>query len=430
MTFETDSKRNWLMFKRCPKAKKSVLSSTGLACALLNVGAWLALADDTNGSSVHEQSANATTAAPSTPAMAGPLTPNPSPTRYDTGPFGNVFATGALTGFALWQNNPTLGDRGARVDLTNAQVFVQKADGILQFFVQGGLYALPAIGTPYINSIKTTNDLWGPIPQVFIKLAPNDNWSVMVGKLPSLVGLEYTFSFQNLNIERGLLWNQTSSVSRGVQLNHSVGPISLALSWNDGFYSDQLSWLSGSATWKIDSAHSLAAIWAGNVRTTTVSTTATPLFQNNSRIYNVIYTNNYGPWTLSPYLQYTYIPRRPSIGVLHDAATYGAALLMNYAFDSSSKVGGLSLAGFSLPFRIEYIASTGNVANGAPNLMYGPGSTAWSIAITPTYQYKRFFARAEFSYVGASNTTAGFAFGPTGANTRQARLLLESGFLF
>jgi Putative beta-barrel porin-2, OmpL-like. bbp2 len=184
------------MFKQCPKTKKSVLSCAGLACASLNVGAWLALADDTNGSSAHEQSANATTAAPLTPAMAGPLTPNPSPTRYDTGPFGNVFATGALTGFALWQNNPTLGDRGAQVDLTNAQVFVQKADGILQFFVQGGLYALPAIGTPYINSIKTTNDLWGPIPQVFIKLAPNDNWSVMAGKLPSIVGLEYTFSFQ------------------------------------------------------------------------------------------------------------------------------------------------------------------------------------------------------------------------------------------
>jgi hypothetical protein len=418
------------MFKRCPIAKKSVLSCAGLACALLNAGAPMALADDTAGSSAHEQSASATVAALSTPAMAGPLTPNPSPTRFDTGPFGNVFATGALTGFALWQNNPTLGDRGAQVDLTNAQVFVQKPDGVLQFFVQGGVYSLPAIGTPYVNSIKTTNDLWGPIPEAFIKLAPNDNWSIVAGKLPSLVGLEYTFSFQNLNIERGLLWNQTSSVSRGVQLNHSVGPISLALSWNDGFYSDQLSWLSGSATWKVDSANSFAVIWAGNTRTTTVSTTATPLFQNNSRIYNVIYTNNYGPWTFSPYLQYTYVPRALSIGVLHDAATYGAALLVNYAFDSALKVGALSLAGFSLPLRIEYIASTGNVADGAANLMYGAGSTAWSIAVTPTYQYKRFFARAEFSYVGASNTTPGFAFGPMGTNTRQARFLLESGFLF
>jgi Putative beta-barrel porin-2, OmpL-like. bbp2 len=416
------------MFKRCSKAKKTVLWRAGLACALLNAG--MALADDTNGSSAKEQSASATTTVASMPPMAGPLTPNPSPTRFDTGPFGDVFASGALAGFSLWQSNPTLGDRGAQVDLTNAQFFVQKADGILQFFIQGGLYALPAIGTPYVNSIKTTNDLWGPIPQAFIKLAPNDNWSVMVGKLPSLVGLEYTFSFQNANIERGLLWNQTSSVSRGVQLNHSIGPVSFALSWNDGFYSDQLSWLSGSATWKLDSANSFAVIGAGNMRTTNVSTTATPLFQNNSSIYNIIYTSKYGPWTFSPYLQYTYVPRALSIGVLHDAATYGAALLMNYAFDSASKVGGLSLAGFSLPFRLEYIASTGNVADGAPNLMYGPGSTAWSIAVTPTYQYERFFTRGEFSYVSANNTMAGFAFGPAGSNTRQARFLLESGFLF
>lgn len=100
---------------------------------------------------------------------------------------------------------------------------------------------------------------------------------------------------------------------------------------------------------------------------------------------------------------------------------------MNYTFDSAFRVGGLSLAGFSLPFRAEFIAST---SDGAPNLLYGPGSSAWSLTITPTYQYERFFTRAEFSYVVASHTTAGFAFGPSGSNSTQTRFLIESGFLF
>jgi hypothetical protein len=38
--------------------------------------------------------------------------------------------------------------------------------------------------------------------------------------------------------------------------------------------------------------------------------------------------------------------------------------------------------------------------------------------------------RAEFSYVGAIHTIPGLAFGPTGSYTTQARLLLETGFLF
>lgn len=233
-----------------------------------------------------------------------------------------------------------------------------------------------------------------------------------------------------MNIERGLLWNPTSSVSRGVQVNHTVGPISLAFSWNDGFYSGQLSWLSGSATWNIDSANAFTFSGAANLRTTIVSTPATPIFQNNSQIYDLIFAHTFGPWTVIPYAQVTYMPRQPSIGVLHEATTYGAALLVDYSFDSTLKLGDISLAGFSLPVRVEYIASSGSAAKYAPSLLYGPGSVAWSVTVTPTYQYQTFFARAEFSFVGASHTTAGFAFGPDGFNTTQARWMFETGFLF
>ena len=154
-------------------------------------------------------------------------------------------------------------------------------------------------------------------------------------------------------------------------------------------------------------------------------TTATPLFQNNERIFNLIYTYNSAPWTITPYFQHTYVPTQPSIGALTAASTFGGAILANYSFGEETP-----LSGVSLPLRFEYIASTGRLANGAPNLLYGPGSNAWSITFTPTYQYKIFFARAEISHVGTSSTTPGLVFGPNGTNTTQTRGMLEVGVLF
>lgn len=364
------------------------------------------------------------------PEVAGPLRPTTNPTKFDVGPLGDVFVTGVATGFGQLQTNSTPGDRAAFADLTNAQLFVQKPDGVLQFFVQSGAYSIPSLGTPYTTALTTTRELWGPVPQAFVKLVPSDDWSLMAGKLPSMSGYEGSFSFQNLNIERGLLWNQSASVSRGVQVNHAAGPFTFALSWNDGFYSDQMTWISGSTVWKIDETNSFTILGGANTRTTSVSTIATPVLQNNSRIFDLVYTCRSGPWSLSPYLQYTYVPAAPSIGVLHDAATYGASLLVNYRFDPAARFGGISLAGMSLPFRIEYITSTGTTTDGAPNLLYGPGSATWSITVTPTYQYERFFTRAEFSYVAASHTTPGLAFGSSGSEVTQARFAVEAGFLF
>jgi len=48
----------------------------------------------------------------------------------------------------------------------------------------------------------------------------------------------------------------------------------------------------------------------------------------------------------------------------------------------------------------------------------------------PDLPYKIFFARAEFSHVGANSTTPGLAFGQDGNNTTQTRALLEARILF
>lgn len=368
----------------------------------------------------------------STPGMTGPLTINPMPFKFHSRSLGDVYVSGAVSSLLQLQNHVSTGDNDFQADISNAQVFIQKVDGVVQFFVQVGAYSLPSIGTPYFRSGNTsmpvngsTNLFYGVLPQGFVKIAPTANFSIMAGKLPTLIGAEYTFSFENMNIERGLLWNQENAVNRGIQVNYKAGPIQFAASLNDGFYSNKYTWAWGSATYTLNSANTLALIGGGNTKKSSISTFATPIYQNNEQIYNVIYTHTKGPWIIEPYIQYTQVPKSTLINTTQDAATYGAALFVNYAFHSNTPD-----AGVNLPVRLEYIKSTGSLAKGAPNLLYGPGSSAWSITLTPTYQYKRFFGRTEFSFVNSGNITNGSAFGLSGNKASQVRGLLEVGMLF
>jgi hypothetical protein len=363
---------------------------------------------------------SARAAALSAPSISGPLAPNPNPISLDAGPLGKIYVDGIASGLAFGQDNHVPGDQTWHADLSNGQIFVQKTDGWLQFYVQAGAYSLPSLGTLYLNASDTLNDTFGAVPVAYAKLAPSDSFSIEAGKLPTLIGDEYTFTFQNMDIERGLLWNQEPAVSRGVQANYTSGPLSFALSWNDGFYSDRLNWISGSLAWTIDSANSVIFVGGGNIGHTGYSTFAAPLAQNNGNIFNLIYTWTGGPWTVSPYVQFANVPTNDALGITHGASTTGGAVLVSYAINDDWKVAG----------RTEYIGSSGNAVAGTPNLLYGPGSDSWSLTFTPTYQHGIFFARGEGSYAGAGHTTPGFVFGPNLDRTSQVRLLLETGVLF
>ena len=368
-----------------------------------------------------------------TPVISPPLVANPNPMSLDAGFLGPVYVTGTVSGLGLWQNNKFPDQQHSQVSLSNGQVFLQKTDGVFQYFVDVGAYTLPTLGAPYFSTGTTVGDFFGPIPIAYAKLVPNDSFYVQAGKMVGLLGVENPFTFQNMNIQRGLLWAQEPSIGRGAQIGYTLAPLAFALQWTDGFYSNRYTWLTGSATYTIDPANSLVLAAGGNfahttkVTTTTpfFQTTAVPLFQNNETLFSLAYTYNAAPWTITPYFQFTHVPAQSSIGAFSSASTISGAILANYTFGDDS-----FLPGFSLPARFEYISSTGSVADGAPNLLYGPGSSAWSITFTPTYQYKIYFARAEISHVGTTGTTPGLAFGPNGTNNSQTRGMLEVGILF
>ncbi|WP_310497364.1 outer membrane beta-barrel protein [Sandarakinorhabdus sp.] len=353
------------------------------------------------------------------PALAGPLTYNPDPINFEMPLLGKVYVTGIGSGLVGAQSNSVPGTAKTFGDVSNAQIIVQKPEGVFQFLVQAGLYNHGTLGTPLLRSTTYTANTHGVVPQAWIKLAPSANFNIQAGILPTLIGLETPFTFQNMNIDRGILWGQENVLTRGVQANATLGKLALSVALTDGFFSGKYNWLSGAATYSFDSSNILSVIVGGALSKNTKSAFVTPVLQNNSFIANVIYTYTSGPLLLQPYFQYTKIPSLAFLGTTK-TETWSGALLARYTISEN----------FSLPVRFEYVDSTGSAAQGSASPLYGAGSNAFTFTITPTYTFSRFFIRPEFSVVKASKITLGSAFGSDGRATSQVRGRLEFGVMF
>lgn len=346
-----------------------------------------------------------------------------SPT-FNVPHLGDITVNAIASGMGMSQSNPMSGDYNSMVDVSNAQVVLKKDSGLVQFYLQGGMYSTPSLGTTYQRSTQQTKDSFGYLPLASLSVAPTKSWVFTGGKIDSFGGYENTFTYKNVNIDRGLLWNQTSNVSKGFQISYEENAISGAVTLNDGFYSNQLSWMGASLGYQLSAEDRIGVVWTGAIKSNSTNTFITPILQNNSQIVNAIYAYRSHNLTVTPYLQYTYIPANPALGILTDAGTTGAAIITNYRFKNEAR------GVYTLPLRFEYISSNGKSNQNSPNLLYGPGSAAWSFTITPTYQFERYFIRGELSYVQAINTSAGYAFGPTGNVNNQARVMFETGILY
>jgi hypothetical protein len=364
--------------------------------------------------------APATAPAPlSTFVLTGPLQWLP-PATFDAGPLGKLSVNGIVTGFSVFQNNYVPGDDNAQATLSNGQIFIQKADGKLQYYIQAGVYTMPTLSVPFLDAQKTVSNFYGPVPVAFLKLPVGKTTQFLIGSLPTLMGAESTFTYQNFNIERGIVWNQENAINRGLQVNQTLGKyLTASLSWNDGYYSNRYSWLSGSMT-LTKGPHSLVYDGMGNLGQTVYQTAATPV-QNNSYMHTVIYTYTKGPWIVQPYFQYSNVPTNAKVGVTKGASATGGAFNASYAFKS----------GFSLPARVEYLTSSGSATDGSVNLLgFGSGSAGTTFTATPTYQKGGMYVRSDLAWVHATNYTPGSVFGKTGTDADQFRGVLEFGFIF
>jgi hypothetical protein len=392
---------------------KTLLGASGMAAMLA-------------GSAFAQDAAPAAPAAPAAapvpmPAMTGPLANNPAPYSVDLSGsgfdwmLGKVYLSGVITGGVVGENHVAPGDKNTNVDLFNGMAVAQKTDGWFQWYVQAGAYATPTLGTAYTSSSNNTTGTFSSVPQGYVKLVPTDTISFEGGKLPTLIGAEYEFTYENMNVERGLMWAQEPAVSRGAQANYASGPFSASIALTDGYYSDRYNVLSGMMSYGFNGgADTVALVGSGNLGHTFYGRAGASLFQNNSSIFNAIYTHTSGNWTITPYFQYATGNSFPGSTAATTTSTSGA-ILASYALNDFWHLAG----------RFEYVSTSGPT-----NILYGPNSNAMTFTITPTWQYKVLFVRPEFSYVTATTVTPGSGLGPTGGNTDQFRGVLEAGIMF
>ena len=358
--------------------------------------------------------------------MGPTISNNANSASFDAGPFGKVTVNGVITGLGYVQDNPSFefgnfkfnNDFGG--DFSNAMATVQKDDGVFQFVVQAGLYSFPTVGNSYINATTQTHLTFGYAPVAFAKIVPNSTFSFQVGQLPTLIGAELPFTYENANIERGLLWNQEPLISRGIQGNFSSGPWAVSVSWNDGYYSNEFTTVSGLVTYTFKNGDALTFAGSGNTSHNfehcgyACIPFATPLGQNDGTIFNLIFNAPIGKWTITPYLQYNTVPNDPLTGA--SGSMWGGALIAKYSFTPE----------WSLAGRAEYESSSG----GYNMTFFGPSSNAFSLTVTPTYQKGIFFGRVELSYTHVGSGTPGDLFGHDFDHTEQVRGMLEGGFVF
>jgi hypothetical protein len=363
------------------------------------------------------------------PGMTPPLSPNPDPVNFDGGMLGKVYVSAQLSVLGFTQTHraasPYPGNSANVADISNAQFEIQTTQGPVQLFVEAGAYALPTLGASYVHSARATKEGLGAVPVAYLKLVPVPDVSIQVGSLPTVIGAESTFTFQNMNIEHGLLSNQSPATSRGVQINYSHGPLLASASLNDGFYSGRYNWVSGLVSYVLNPASTVVIDGGANFGRTRHDSFVTPLAQSNSWILDLMYTYTKGPLTVNPSIQLTGVRADPVGGLATSAGTSSGAVLAKWSFTSQ----------IALAARIEYLkTSAGTCATNAPcapvNLLFGPHSAAFSATLTPTYQRGRAFIRGELSWTMASHIGAGAGFGLDGNARNQTRGLVETGLLF
>ena len=292
-------------------------------------------------------------------------------------------------------------------EVSNALLNVTVNAGNVHGYATVGDYAFPTVGFPFANDDASgaNVDLYSPLPVASLSYTFDSHLSVAAGKFAAMLGQESPFTYQNLNIQRGIGWAMEPTIGRGVQVSYTNGPWTATLQDDDAYYSGSNRAFEGFIGWSPSSTTSLqfAAIVPGaNVpgnRTSTIG---------NKAEYDVMYTRAVGRLQLLPYVLWVHSPASSALGYSNSENAYAAVLLGAWNFSP----------GASLAFRYEH-AQNGSSANDAsPNadlVGFGPGSFANSQTLTPSFRFGNAgMLRLEYSHVtatGLNQTRYGVEFG-------------------
>lgn len=340
---------------------------------------------------------------------------------------------GVVSGLGFAQTSPQnasldglLASKTDGAVISNAMLILTDDTGLFGFHLLAGSYVSPGVGLPLRDNLT-----FGPLPVGYLIINPSKNISVDIGKMPTLYGETYGFSYQRDNIQGGLLWDVENAKTRGVQVNYNKGHISLSVSLNDGYYTNRYNYFEGSLDYTINAKNSVTVYGGGNLGHTgtlidnqnfsgysSSGYVNASLVADNSDIYGLYYQFKNRFITILPEVQYMYTPKSLRFGTTRSSSVIGGDIHLTFHFTHT----------ISLATALDYQSSSG--PQSGLIVGYGNNSKAFSVQLTPTYSKDGYFVRAGLSFVHVSNPSSGDVFGLLGTNPNQFRAIVETGYYF
>ncbi len=284
-----------------------------------------------------------------------------------------------------------------------------------------GLFKTADANSPLGFGLAISNNDWAPtvgneplpsaggqytIDQAYIELlaGPVD---ILAGRILTNIGGEAPYTWQNINIQRGLVWAGEPVFYNGIRFSFTAEPFGFYVGVNDRDSDDgKFAAEAGvSGSWK-----ELKLDWSFNILY------PDSVDENDARVFNL--TTNINAIENMPitfYVDYLNVPLTNGT-----KGAWGFALLADYQFNDK----------VSLGMRVERVIQENDVD------VYGigNGNDAWTITLTPKYQFnKYFYIRAEASYVSLDDATFLRKVKSDGTNSftsTELRAGAEIGFVF
>ena len=356
----------------------------------------------------------------------------PTAIAIDGGPLGSLNLSGGVDGYGYVLAPTAQGEQGNGAYVANALVELQKTTGQLQFTIEiGSNGGAVTLGThPAQTSINIYST--GPLYAGYLTVAPNSvpGLTISAGQLPSLEGWESGVDWNNANQLTTDIFAVQNSQNRGVEVAYTKGPVAVSAIFGDGFDDGVWNTVQLLGTYTINSDNSVSAYYTGNLGRTglnaiTYFNTPVGTFGSNfvnSQLFGGWYNYTVGSLNLVPEAQYVYAKADQQLGQFKTTSNFGAAVFADYSFGTSP---------YSLGAWVEYEKSQGT--EGPSTWFVGPNSQAIGISVSPTWQYKDLFARADAGGLYLlTNKANGVSYGYGNSGTGKALFtgLLEAGLLF
>jgi hypothetical protein len=372
-------------------------------------------------------------ASPAAHALTGPAAID-----VDGGPLGPLQISGGVDGYGYYlsdtnqQGNLPGTDKYLGTELANALIEIQKTTGVLQFTLQigaNGGTAFFGTGHPGQSSISTYTT--GPVRAAYVTIAPTGSpVTISVGQLGSLEGWESGVEWNNASQLTTEMFYVENSQSRGVELNYSQGPVSGTLLFSDGYDTGVFNFLEAIGNYSFDANNVLSVYYGGNLGRTGVNVKSNegPKTYQNSQMIGAFYSYTNGNLNLAPEVQFQIAKADHQIGIEKATDNFGAALFADYSFGTSP----YSVGAWAQYFTAH--SGTADSVSGVGSWYIGPNNEGVAFSVSPTWQYKNLFTRADAGYIYLLNHKApgvgSYGYGAKGTDAGEFVGLLEAGLLF